>query len=80
LKNQPVGVEKVEVLPYHRMGESKWRRLGIRYPLEGTPEPDEEAIERAYRLIGEGRRMSRPIPINGTAAQRQPSAAWAGRP
>lgn len=55
------GVEKVEVLPYHRMGEYKWRQLGIRYPLEGTPEPDSKEIERAYRLIGEGRRLVRAI-------------------
>ncbi|RKP52976.1 pyruvate formate lyase-activating protein [Cohnella endophytica] len=48
------GVDKVEVLPYHRMGAYKWKQLGIPYPLEGVIEPGPEEVERAYRLIGGG--------------------------
>ncbi|WP_276358005.1 pyruvate formate-lyase-activating protein [Cohnella caldifontis] len=51
------GVEKVEILPYHRMGEYKWRQLGLPYTLEGTAEPEPEEVDRAYRMIEEGRRL-----------------------
>lgn len=49
------GVEKLELLPYHRMGVYKWQQLGKDYPLEGVPTPTEREIERAYRLIDEGK-------------------------
>ncbi|WP_432492992.1 pyruvate formate-lyase-activating protein [Kineococcus auxinigenes] len=40
-------VERVEVLPYHSMGRSKYERMGLPYPLEGTPAPTAEQAERA---------------------------------
>lgn len=46
------GVEKIEVLPYHRMGVYKWQRLGRTYPLDQVKEPGPMDVERAYRLIG----------------------------
>lgn len=49
------GVEKVEVLPYHRMGAYKWQQLGIPYSLDGVPEPGPEEVRQAYRLIEQGR-------------------------
>lgn len=48
-------VEKVEVLPYHRMGVYKWEQLGKVYPLEGVPTPGDDEVERANRLIAMGR-------------------------
>lgn len=51
-------VDKVEVLPYHRMGLYKWRQLGIPYPLEGIVEPSPQEIERANLLIEQGRRVA----------------------
>lgn len=48
-------VEKLEILPYHRMGIYKWQQLGIPYPLEGVPTPTGKEVERAYRLIETGR-------------------------
>ena len=47
------GVEKVEVLPYHRMGVYKWHQLGKAYPLEGVLEPGPDEVARAGRLIGQ---------------------------
>ncbi len=45
LGSRPV-VERVEILPFHQMGKSKWHELGIEYPLEGTPPPSDELIDR----------------------------------
>ena len=46
-------VEKVEVLPYHGMGEAKYGQLGLRYPLHGTLPPTKERIENARRILTE---------------------------
>lgn len=48
------GVDKVEVLPYHRMGVYKWEQLGRAYRLDGVPEPSSDEVKRAYRLIEQG--------------------------
>jgi pyruvate formate lyase activating enzyme len=48
-------VERMELLPYHQMGVYKWQQLGKVYPLEGIPVPTNAEIERANRLIEEGR-------------------------
>ena len=39
-------VQRVEVLPFHQMGESKWNRLGITYPLHGVTPPDAALQDR----------------------------------
>ncbi len=39
-------VERIELLPYHDYGKEKWERLGIPYPLDGTPPPTAEAMEQ----------------------------------
>ncbi len=44
-------VERVEVLPYHTLGEFKWETLGMPYPLKGIPPPDDEQIALANRII-----------------------------
>lgn len=49
------GVEKIDILPYHQMGIYKWEALGEKYPLEGVPSPTDEEVERAKRLIEQGR-------------------------
>ncbi|MCI2239358.1 pyruvate formate-lyase-activating protein [Paenibacillus sp. TRM 82003] len=40
-------VERVEVLPHHSTGRSKYERLGLPYPLPDTPAPTVEQTERA---------------------------------
>jgi pyruvate formate lyase activating enzyme len=44
-------VERVDVLAYHRLGEPKYRALGIPYRLTGTPEPDEAQVEAARAVF-----------------------------
>lgn len=45
-------VERVEVLPYHTLGAFKWKELGMEYPLEGIPEPSQERVENARKILG----------------------------
>jgi pyruvate formate lyase activating enzyme len=48
-------VERVDVLPFHQMGRSKWHRLGIEYTLDNAQSPTVEAVERAcdiFRRVG----------------------------
>jgi pyruvate formate lyase activating enzyme len=39
-------VERVDVLPFHQMGQFKWAKLGIPYTLPETAPPDLALIER----------------------------------
>ena len=39
-------VARVDIIPYHRMGVEKWKRLGMVYPYEGVAVPGPEAVER----------------------------------
>ena len=44
-------VQKVEVLPYHTLGEYKWKELGYDYPLAGIEPPTEERIRNANEIL-----------------------------
>lgn len=44
-------VERLEVLPYHKMADYKWQELGIENPLSDTPEPDEAMISRTKESL-----------------------------
>lgn len=44
-------VKKVEVLPYHTLGVSKWRSLNIPYALEGVSSPTSEQVSLAKRIL-----------------------------
>lgn len=45
-------VLKVEVLPYHSMGVSKYDQLGIPYPFKDMERPSKESITRAKEILG----------------------------
>lgn len=44
-------VRRVEVLPFHKMGEYKWESLGMHSPLADTAEPTAIAAEEARALF-----------------------------
>ncbi|MDX2229003.1 MAG: pyruvate formate-lyase-activating protein [Leptolyngbyaceae cyanobacterium bins.349] len=39
-------VERVEILPFHKMGEYKWKQLGYDYQLQDTLPPSPELIQQ----------------------------------
>ena len=44
-------VDKVEVLPYHKLGIQEWERLGIPYQLEGIDPPTAEQLKLAKDIL-----------------------------
>ena len=40
-------VERVDVLPFHKLGEHKWRDRGLDYRLERVQPPSDESLEQA---------------------------------
>ena len=47
-------VEKIEVLPYHTLGVTKWEQLGIPYELDGIDSPSQERVDNANRILKTG--------------------------
>ena len=44
-------VEKIELLPFHKMGEYKWKELRIDYKLHDTKEPSKELMQQAIDIF-----------------------------
>ena len=44
-------VEKVELLPFHKMGEEKWEIHDFPYSLKDTPLPSPEKMERLNEIL-----------------------------
>ncbi|RJE86950.1 pyruvate formate lyase-activating protein [Paenibacillus sp. 1011MAR3C5] len=51
-------VEKLELLPYHRMGVYKWQQLGREYTLDDVQSPTEREVNRAKGIIEAARERS----------------------
>ncbi len=47
-------VKALDVLPYHAMGEAKYRELGMEYPLAGMPPLEKSEAQQARNHILEG--------------------------
>jgi pyruvate formate lyase activating enzyme len=39
------GIRRVDLLPYHAIGEAKFARVGLEYTLHGTPTPSTEELD-----------------------------------
>lgn len=46
-------VEKVELLPFHKLGEFKWKELQCEYSLYDTPAPTRDEVAMAKRIFAE---------------------------
>ncbi len=46
-------IERVEVLPFHKMGEDKWKKLGYAYELSDIPAPSKDEVEASRDLFRE---------------------------
>lgn len=44
-------VERVDVLPFHKMGEFKWAAEGVPYRLTDTPAPPPELVDRVRAVF-----------------------------
>ena len=45
-------VKKVELLPYHNMGEYKWKKLGLNYDFKDVKAPTAEEVKNAKEILG----------------------------
>lgn len=60
LKEFP-NVAKIELLAFHKMGEYKWKEMGIEYRLTDTPEPTKDLLERAKNIF---ETTGKPVKVN----------------
>jgi pyruvate formate lyase activating enzyme len=44
-------IDRVDVLPFHQLGQFKWKELKLKYKLENLEPPDVETIQRVCELF-----------------------------
>lgn len=44
-------IEKIELLPYHKLGAHKWEAMGEEYPLEGVNPPSKETMDKIVAIL-----------------------------
>jgi pyruvate formate lyase activating enzyme len=49
--NTLTNIQKIEVLPYHKLGVYKWENLGLAYKLINVDPPSAERVENAKRIL-----------------------------
>lgn len=52
-------VSRIELLPFHKMGEYKWKEMGLSYTLSDTKEPDKALVAQAREIFeSNGKKVS----------------------
>ncbi len=44
-------IERIDILPFHKMGEFKWEQIGKNYELADVSEPTSEALKEAQEIF-----------------------------
>ena len=50
LKEFP-NLSRIELLPFHKMGEFKWEELGLPYELQDTETPEPELVDKVREIL-----------------------------
>jgi len=51
--SQFTNIERIELLPFHKMGEYKWEELDLEYKLKDVNEPSKESMTNALAILKE---------------------------
>lgn len=54
-------IEKIEFLPYHRLGREKYIKLNIKYPCDNKQNMNKEKCDKLYKLFKEKYKKNSPI-------------------
>jgi len=46
-----IGVEKVSILPFHKLGEGKYKQLDREYPIGETETPIKEQVRQIQKFL-----------------------------
>ena len=57
-------LKALDVLPYHTMGEVKYKKLGMEYKLKGVPAMDKDKVVEKKQIILDGIRKRRSENVN----------------
>jgi pyruvate formate lyase activating enzyme len=44
-------IEKIQILPFHKMGEYKWKELGLHYELENIQPPSDKLVQQTLEIF-----------------------------
>lgn len=45
------GIDRINLLPYHKMGEVKYRQIGVEYPMPDLPSPSAQQMEELRQVV-----------------------------
>lgn len=57
-------IERIRLLPYHRLGEGKYERLEMEYKLKGLESPNKVRMEELVKMLKS--KLTRDIPVSAS--------------